>query len=103
MAGAKPRTSCRSLQNQIEILPVPCQYTLSIMSFIFNNQEIFQTNSSTHNINIRNKLHLHRPNDNLSCFQKSTFYVGIKIFNSLPPSVTILKNYKAKFKAALRK
>jgi hypothetical protein len=37
------------------------------------------------------------------CFQKSTFYDGIKIFNSLPPSVTVLKNEKAKFQAALRK
>jgi hypothetical protein len=71
----------------------------SIMNFIINNQEIFQTNSSLHNINTRNKLHLH----NLSCFQKGTFYAGIKIFNSLPPSVTNLKNDKAKFKTTLRK
>jgi len=35
--------------------------------------------------------------------KKSTFYAGIKIFNSLPLSVTILKNSKAKFKADLRK
>jgi hypothetical protein len=48
-----------------------------------------------------NKHHLHRPNANLSYFQNSTYYVGIKTVNSLPPSVTILKNY-AKFKAALR-
>jgi hypothetical protein len=34
--------------------------------------------------------------------KKRAFYVGIKIFNRLPPSVTILKNDKAKFKAALR-
>ena len=71
--------------------------------FIINNQENFQTHSSIHNNNTRNKLHLHRPNANLSCFQKSTFYAGIKIFTSLPPSVTTLKNDKAKFKAALRK
>jgi hypothetical protein len=32
----------------------------------------------------------------MSCFQKSIFYAGIKIFNNLPPSVTILKNDKAK-------
>jgi len=38
----------------------------------------------------------------LSCFQKSTFYAGIKIFSSLLPSVTILKNDMAEFKAALR-
>jgi len=73
------------------------------MSSIINNQEIFQTNSSTHNIKTRNKHHLHRPNVNLTCFQKSTFYTGIKIFNSIPPSVKMFKNDKAKFKAALRK
>jgi hypothetical protein len=27
MAGAQPRTSCRSLFQQLEILSVPCQYT----------------------------------------------------------------------------
>ena len=42
-------------------------------------------------------------NANLPCLQKSTSYAGIKIFNSLPVNVTILKNDKAKFKTALRK
>jgi hypothetical protein len=37
---------------------------------------------------------LHTPNVTLSHFKKSTFYVGIKIFNSLPRRVTILKNDK---------
>jgi len=64
---------------------------------------MFQTNFSVHNINTRNNNYFHRPNANLSCFQKSTFYAGIKIFNSLPPSVTILKNDKAKFKAVFKK
>jgi len=103
MAGAQPRTLCRSLLKQLEILPAPCQYTLSLLNFVISDQEIFQTNSSVHNINTRNKHHLHRPSANLSCFQKSTFFAGIKSFNSLPPSVTILKNDKVNFKAALRK
>jgi len=34
---------------------------------------------------------------------KITFYAGIKIFNNLPPSVTIIMYDKAQFKAALRK
>jgi len=92
IAGAYHRTSCRRLFEQLEILPVPCQYTLSLMNLIINNWEIFQTNSSIHNINTRNKHHLHRPNANLSCTQKSTFYDGIKISSSSPISVTILKN-----------
>jgi len=103
MGGAQSRTLCRSLFKQLEILPVSCQYILSLMKLVINNQEIFQTNSPIHNINSRNKHQLHRTNVNLSCFQKSIFDTGIKIFNSLPPSVAILKNDRAKFKAALRK
>jgi len=72
------------------------------MNFIINNQGIFQTNLSVRTANTRNKHHL-RPIANLSCFQKITFYAGIKIFNSWPTSMTILKIDKAKFKAALRK
>ena len=63
-AGAQHRPSCRSLFKQLEILPVSCQYILSFMSFIINNQKIFQTNSSTHKINTSNKHHLHKQNTN---------------------------------------
>jgi len=59
--------------------------------------------SSTHNINTRNKHHLHKPNASLLCFQTSTFYAIIKIFNSLPPSMTVITNDEEKFQTALRK
>ena len=36
-------------------------------------------------------------------FSKSAFCADIKLFNSFPPSVTILRNNKTKFQAALRK
>ena len=42
MAGAQPRTSCRSLFTQLEILPVQCWYILSLMNFLIINQETFQ-------------------------------------------------------------
>ena len=91
MAGAQPEPLVVVLE-QSEILPIPCQYILSLMMFIFNDKDIFQTNSSIHNINTRNKHHLHSPNAKLFCFQKSTFCAGIKIFNSLPSTAAILKN-----------
>ena len=99
MVDAQPRTSCVSLFKQLEILHVPCQYILSLLNFNINNWKIFQTNSSIHNT--KNQYHLQRPNVNQTCFQKGTFYAGIKIFNSLPGSETILKNDMAKLKAAL--
>ena len=54
-ADAQPRTSCRSLFQQLEFLPVPCQLILSLMNFTINNYEIFQTNSSINHINTRKK------------------------------------------------
>jgi len=102
-ASTQPSNSCRSLFKQLEILCVSCQDIRSLMNFIITNQEIFQTILSTHNINTRNKHHLHSPNGNLSCLRKSTFYAGMKIFNSLPPNVTILRNDTAKFKVGFRK
>jgi hypothetical protein len=103
MVGAHPRTSCRRLFKNLEILPVPSQYINLLINFFVNNQEQFQTNSSIHNINTRNKHQLHRSTANLSCFQKNAFYFGIRIFNNLPRSITNLKNEKAKFKVALKK
>jgi IS1 family transposase len=96
MVGAHPRTSCRRLFKNLEILPVPSQYIYSLMNFFVNNEEKFQTDSSIHNINTRNKHHLHRVTANLSCFQKNAFYSGIRIFNSLPRSITNLKRVKCK-------
>ena len=99
MAGAQPSASRRRLlKTHVEILLVPCQCILSLMNFNINNQELFQTNSYIHNTNARKKYHLHRPNARLNFFQTTTFYAGIKIFNSLPTSVTTLKNDKAQFK-----
>jgi hypothetical protein len=47
MVRAQPRTSCRRLFKQLEILPVPCQYIglLSLMNFTVSNEERFPTNS----------------------------------------------------------
>ena len=73
------------------------------MNFIISNQENFQIHLYTiliHRISTTFKDHMPT---NLSCFQNSTFYAGIKIFNSFAPSLTVLKNDKTKFKAALRK
>jgi len=102
MVGAHPRTSCRRLFKKLEILTVPSQYIYSLMSFFIGNQEKFQTNSSVHNINTRNKYNFHRPVANLSCFQKGASYSGIRIFNSLPRNITNLKNGKTHFKIALK-
>jgi hypothetical protein len=46
MAGAQPRTSCRNLFRRLQIPPLPCQYIVSLIKFVVNNKEVFQTNLS---------------------------------------------------------
>jgi hypothetical protein len=95
--------SCNvKLDKNIPILRFPPsllhQQHNQLHQFIINDQEHFQTNSDVHSVNTRNKHHLHRPVANLTCFQKSTYYSGIKLFNNLPSSLKSLMNEKAKFK-----
>jgi hypothetical protein len=61
MAGAKSRVFCKPLFKTLEILTLPSQYILSLMTFLTHNLEYFTFNSSVHNINTRKRLQLHRP------------------------------------------
>jgi hypothetical protein len=96
------RCSCRGLFKKLDILPVPCEYTFSLIMFAFNSLDNFQTKSVVHGMNTRAKHQLYSPTVNLSCIQKGVFHSSIKIFNSLPPCVLKLKQEKPKFQAALR-
>ena len=103
MMGAHPRTSCRELFKKIRDFNSPKPMYIHINEvFFIGNQEKFQTNSSVHSVNTRNKHYLHRPVANLSYFQKGASYSGMRIFNNLPQSITSLKNEKPQFKVALK-
>jgi hypothetical protein len=103
MAGMKPINSCKNIFKRLEIFTLPCEYIFSLMIFIARNQEMFPTNSHIHTVNTRDKNQLHRPIPNLSCFQKSAYYAGIKIFHSLPWNLTTLIHKQVQFKVALKK
>jgi hypothetical protein len=72
-------------------------------NFITNNEEHFLTNADVRSVSTRHKHYLHKPTDNLSCFEKSTYYGGIKSFNNLPSDLKSLMNEKTKFKIALKR
>jgi hypothetical protein len=73
------------------------------MNGIVNIEQNYQTNSSVHSINMRNKHRIYWPNASLSCFQKSALFVGSGIVSRLPRGYMSLKNEKAQFKAVLRR
>jgi hypothetical protein len=103
MADVASRSSRRSLVKKLDILHVSCQYMFLLVIFIVDNLENFQTNSTIHGVDIRNKTQLHRPIANLPCFQKGVSYTGIKIFNTLHSSISNLRKDRLHFKVELRK
>jgi hypothetical protein len=73
-------------------LAFSCQYVFLLMNLFFaNRQANSQTNSFTHSINPRNKHYIHIWDANQWCLLKSTFCGGIRIFDSLLCSLTILR------------
>jgi hypothetical protein len=102
IAGAKRRASCMELFKKFNILPLASEFLLSLLSFVVDSMEKFQTNSDIDNINIRYRYNLHVPNSNLSKYQKGVNYSGIKLFNNLPPNVKNLSHNIKMFKRALK-
>jgi hypothetical protein len=103
MLGLGPRYSCRSWFKKLDILPVTCLYMYSLMSFVVDNQDLFQANSSVTCIKTRQMDQLHKPYIALYCIKKSVTFSPIKIFNALPRSLVKLTAEKLRFKNALRK
>jgi hypothetical protein len=81
------RDSCRELFKKMEILPLQSQYMFSLLLFIVNNKDQFKSNSELYGGNTRHKNKQQYPTCNLTVLQKGVYYLGIEVFNSLPPSI----------------
>jgi hypothetical protein len=90
MSNSGYRDSCRELFKQLEILPLKSQYIFSLLMFIVNNKDQFESNLEISGRNTRFNNKLHFPACNLAAFQKGIYYQGVKVFNGLPPNIRIM-------------
>jgi len=102
MIGCNNRVSCRNLFKRLEILPLTSQYILSLMLFVVNNKHFFIINSENHTKNTRQVNNLYHPITNLTVHQRGIHYMGIKIFNKLPPYIKDISNNIKKFENYLK-
>jgi hypothetical protein len=65
-------------------------------------QDKFQRNTDLHSFHIRRKYDLHMRNTNLTKYQKGVYYIGIKLFNNVPPTIRSLNHDTKVFKHALK-
>jgi hypothetical protein len=98
MEGCRYTDSCRKLFINLEILPLPSQYILSLPIFLIRNRSQFLVNSEIHHINTRQHANFHKPSVNVAKYQKGVYYLGVKLFNALPSdikqSLIIIRNLK---------
>ena len=71
----------RKLFFNLEILPLPSQYIISLLLFMIRK---FLINSEIYYTNTRQHANLHQPSVNVTKYQKGVYCLGVKVFNPLP-------------------
>lgn len=92
--------SCRTIFKNNKILTVVALYIYEILIFVFKNKEIFEITNVSHNYATRT-LNINYPVHRLRLTEKSPYYMGIRLYNSLPQNLKLIKNIK-KFKNSIR-
>jgi hypothetical protein len=96
--GCKSRDSCRQLFTEIQILPLPSQYILTLLLFVIKNKNHYKVNLEVHNIDIKQHSDLHQPLPSLVKYQKGVYCCGIKVFNCLPSNIQDKSDNPREFK-----
>jgi hypothetical protein len=68
MKECGPRDSCRKHFRDLSILPLRSQYIYSLMIFVANNREMFDTNKFHYEINTRHIMDIHMTQVNLAIY-----------------------------------
>jgi hypothetical protein len=90
--------SCRKLFSNLKILTPLSQYIFPLLCLVCNNKDQFTCNLDIHEKNTRRGSDFHYPTSNLTVYQKSTYYMGLKVFDSLPSYIKVKINDINEFK-----
>ena len=87
ITGSRPSDTYRRLFKKLRLLPLQCQYILSLSLFVMNNKNLYHINSEIHAFNTMKNSNLHQPQANPSLYQREVYSSGINVFNSLPSNI----------------
>ena len=103
ITGCRSTDLCRKLFINSEILPLPCQYILSLLLFIIRNKTHLLVNSEIHHTDTRQHASFHKPSVNVTKYQKGAYSLGVKVFNMLPCYIKTGFDNPKKFNVVLQK
>jgi len=72
------------------------------MLFVVKNKNLFILISENHTTSTRHCNNFYHPITNLTVYQMGVHYMGIKIFNNLPPYIKDTPNNVKKFEICLK-
>ena len=104
MMGCRGRDTCRRLFTELGILTLPSQYIFFLLLFVVKNKKkLFPTNKDLHSVNTRQQSNLHQSSVHLKKYQLGPYYMGIKLFNTLPATIKNESNNFPRFRSLLKK
>jgi hypothetical protein len=103
MTKSNKRDPCRPLFKQLGILPLPSQYTFSLLLFVVTNKKLFFwiCKNIVYTLVIVTICTYHKTG--LTLVQKGVAHSGCKIYNHLPSHIKNISNNVPLFKSILRK
>jgi len=102
MTGCRRTDSCTKLFINLEILPLPSQYILSLLMFMIRNKNQFLVNYEIYH-DTRQHANFHQASVNATKYQKGVYYLGVKVFNMLTSYIKTEFYNPKKFKVVLQK
>ena len=103
MIGCRSRDSSRKLFLNLEILPLPSQYILSLLLFVIRNKNQFLVNSEIYHTDTRQHANFDHPSVNVTKYQKGVYCLGVKMFTMLPSYIKTGFDNPKKVKVVLQK
>jgi len=103
MTGCGPRDSCRKLFAELGILTLPSQYIFSLLLFTVKNRKLFHVNQDLHSLGTRQQQNFHQPLVNLKKYQLGPYYMGLKLYNTLPTFLETESHSCVSFRLSLKK
>jgi hypothetical protein len=93
IAGVNPRTPCRQLFKELNILSIVSIYILEVISYLRRHHQFVELNSNVHAYNTR-RTDIHIQSYKADLYKRSVINMGSKLYNKLPDNIKEIESYK---------
>jgi hypothetical protein len=94
MCNVSYRSSCRRIFEDLNILTFPSLLILEMLCYVHKNLHMFETLDDNHNYRTRNRHLLLFPTHRSQFYERSPYYMGIKLYNKIPINFRNLNLHK---------